>query len=432
MRLLVLFLIITVFPSLTFAFAESEYSFNLDEIEKNPYIVGGYIEAHPVVLGFDRDAAIYKLKLYNQDEGKTLDEYKAIVQLAGGYEKGISKFYMKINTELLQSYIGWTDTTSIFEGYVSLKPSSSFIINFGKKTLKWGKGYAWTPVAFVDRVKNPDEPDLALEGFVGISADYIKSYSGELKTVSFTSVLIPVYGEINEDFGETSHVNFAGKLYLLLYDTDIDLMVLMGGSKTVRWGFDFSKNITSGFEIHGEFACLNNFKKKYINSAGDSFVDEYNAKNYLFGFRYLTDQDTTFIVEYYHNGAGFSDNEMENYYSFINQGFETFISTGNDSLLQKALNITEGNYGKMNPMQDYLYARVSRKDPFDILYLTPSLTGIFNINDKSFFLSPEVMYSGITNWELRFRISLLAGQSNSEYGEKQNDYKAGFRVRHYF
>ncbi|MCK5505095.1 MAG: hypothetical protein KAJ10_08020, partial [Thermodesulfovibrionia bacterium] len=272
----------------------------------------------------------------------------------------------------------------------------------------------------------------ALEGFVVVSADYIKSYTGALKTFSFTPVLVPVYDDINDEFGETDKLNFAGKFYMLLYDTDIDLIILTGGSKTTRYGFDFSRNITSNLEIHGEFAFINNFEKKFINSSGDLFNSEFDAKSYLFGARYLTELDTTFIIEYYHNGTGFTEDEMEDYFSFINQAYETFVSSGNDSLLQKALDLTEGNYGRMNPMRDYLYLSVSQKEPFDILYFTPSITGIFNIIDKSFSFSPELLYTGITNLELRLKTSFLSGQRDSEYGEKQNDYRAELRLRYYF
>ena len=431
MRLLILFIFMTLlFPQLILA--ESEYSFDLDETEKKPYSFGGYIETRPALLGFDRDASLYKLKLYNKDEGETAEEYNVALQLDGSYEKGIAKFYTKINADLQQSYSGWSDTTSILEGYFSIKPSSSFTLNVGKKTLKWGKGYAWTPAAFVDRTKNPDDPELALEGFISLSADYIKSYSGALKTISFTPVLIPVYDDVNNDFGETDYVNFAGKLYLLLYDTDIDFMVLSGGSKTTRYGFDFSRNITSNFEIHGEFSFINNFEKKSINMAGNTFIKEYDAKNYLLGIRYLTELDTTFIVEYYHNSTGFTKEEMDDYFSFINTAYDTYTASRNDSDLRRALNLTDGNYGSINPMRDYFYARVSQKEPFDILYFTPSLTGIFNINDESFSFSPEFLYTGITNLELRLKTSFLSGRRNSEYGEKQNDYRVEFRARYYF
>ena len=207
-------------------------------------------------MGFDKDSSLYKLLFYNRDEGATLEEYNAALQLEGSLEKGISRLFVRTNTDYKKSYLSEDQKTIVYEGYLSLKPSSALTIDMGKKTLKWGKGYAWNPVAFIDRPKNPDDPELSLEGFIVASADYIKSLEGPLKTVSITPVIIPVYEDINDTFGVVDKVNFAGKLYFLFYDTDIDVMFLTGGSKTARYGVDFSRNITTNFEIHGEFAVI--------------------------------------------------------------------------------------------------------------------------------------------------------------------------------
>ena len=61
---------------------------------------------------------------------------------------------------------------------------------------------------------------------------------------------------MNEDFAQTNGLNFAGRLYFLLYDTDIDLIWLTGESRTDRFGMDFSRNITTNLEIHGECAVV--------------------------------------------------------------------------------------------------------------------------------------------------------------------------------
>lgn len=302
----------------------------------------------------------------------------------------------------------------------------------GKKTLKWGKGYAWNPIAFVDRIKNPDDPELALEGYVVTSADYIKSFDGSLKTFSFTPVLVPVYDHINSDFGRIDHLNFAGKMYFLLYDTDIDFIFLVGGSKANRYGIDFSRNITTNLEIHGEFALFNDYKKVFINRAGSILTTEYDATSYLLGARYLTSLDTTFILEYYHNGRGFSRSAMKDYYTFIDRGYNVYQVSGDDAPLKRAAHVTKDNYDRMNPMRDYLYLHITQKEPFNILYFTPAITGIFNINDKSVFLSPELLYYAITNLELRLKTTLLIGDTYTEYGEKANDYRLELRVRYYF
>ena len=83
-------------------------------------------------------------------------------------------------------------------------------------------------------------------------------------------------------------------------------------------------------------------------------------------------------------------------------------------------------------MRDYLYLRASQKEPFDILYFTPSLTGIFNTTDRSFSIGPELLYTGFKNLELRLKTTFLVGDSDTEFGEKQNDHRTELRLRYYF
>ena len=59
----------------TIAFAEEEYKFDISEFEKKPYHVGGYLEFRPTLFVLDKDAALYKLKFFNRNEGDTIEEY---------------------------------------------------------------------------------------------------------------------------------------------------------------------------------------------------------------------------------------------------------------------------------------------------------------------------------------------------------------------
>jgi hypothetical protein len=425
-----LVLLVILFPRLVYA---EEYSFQTSEFEKTPYHLGGYVELRPALDGLDRQSALSKLNYYKRDKGGTTNEYNGELQLEGSYEYGISRLYVRTNTDYKNTSLNETTETTIQEGYLSLRPSSSLKIDAGKKTLNWGKGYAWNPVAFLDRLKDPNDPELSREGYTVLSADFIKSLVAPLKTISFTPVLLPVSGRLNDNFGMTSdHLNVAGKLYLLLYDTDIDLIYLLNGSKTARYGVDFSRNITTNLEVHGEFAWIDDFTRQFINSSGKMFQTTYDAKNYLLGLRYLTEKETTCIFEYYHNDTGFSPQEITDYFSFITTGYNTFVSTGNPALLNKATTLAAGNYGKMSSMQDYLYFRISQKEPFNILYFTPAMTWLENIDDRSYSITPELLYTGITNFDLRLRTAYISGARNTEFGEKQNDYRIELMVRYYF
>ena len=223
------------------------------------------------------------------------------------------------------------------------------------------------------------------------------------------------------------HVNVGGRLYLLIHDTDIDLVFLTGGSRTNRYGIDFSRNITPNFEVHGEFAYVEDSRKRTVDSEGRIAERELDAKSWLLGVRYLSEAATTCIVEYYRNGAGFSKSEMRGFFSFINGGFDAYRA-GDDTLLRKAAGLTEGGYGRMNPMRNYLYARVSQKEPFDVLYFTPALISIINLDDGSFSLSPELLYTGITNLELRLKATKETGSPSSAKNRTTTGWNSGYGI----
>ncbi|NQT70461.1 MAG: hypothetical protein HQ552_12890 [Desulfobacteraceae bacterium] len=426
----ILLVVFVLWP--VFSLAANDYTFDLSEIEKKPYSIGGFLEIRPVLSGLNRDSAFYRLKYFNQDPESVLDEYNMGLRLEGSYEKGKAGVHFRTDTVLRYDDQGWSDDIGVLEGYLSLKPTTGFSLNAGKRVVPWGKGYAFNPVAFVSRPKDPNDPTEALEGFYMIDVDFIKSYEGPLKTLAFTPVFLPVTNDINDDFGEADHINFAAKLYLLLWDTDLDFMVFTGDSRTTRYGLDFSRNILTNFEIHGEAAWVNDFQKKSIDSQGKLTMETADVLQALLGIRYLTANDITYIIEYYHNGGGIEVDDAENFYKFIESAYNRYLANGDSSQLARASMLSRGTLASAKPMRDYLYFRASIKEPFDILYLTPAITLIVNLNDQSISLTPELAYTPITNLELRLRSAFLIGAQRTEFGEKQNDWRTELRVRYFF
>ena len=418
------------------AFCKDDYQFDLSEIEKEiekkSYSIGGFLEFRPVFSGLDGDAAFYRIKFPDQDQRSTQEQYNFGLRLEGSYQWNISSLYFRTDSLLWHDYRGWDEDITISEGYLSLKPNPIFTLEAGKQVVQWGKGYAFNPVAFSSRPKDPDNPTEALEGYYIVTADLIKSFNGPLKTVAFTPAIIPVTENINDDFGEPDHVNFAAKLYFLLWDTDLDLLFFTGKSQTTRYGFDFARNIKTNFEVHGEMAWITDFDKKSIDSQGNISTEETDVLRALLGIRYLTDNDITFIIEYYYNGGGIDEEDAENFFKFADRAYDTFLDTGDSSQLNKAARLSQGTLSAVKPIRDYLYFRASWKEPFDILYFTPAVTTIVNLNDQSLSLTPEFVYSPKTNLDFRLRSAFLIGSNHTEYGEKLNDYKIELRVRYYF
>jgi hypothetical protein len=411
----------------------SELQKEIDKVATTPFSLGGFLEYQPTIFGIDRDSALSRIRFFGQQgRGNAFDQYSFRLRQEGSYRWSIFSAFLKSDTQVRNDFEGWDEDTKLFEGYFSVKPSASFIAEAGKKVVKWGKGYAWNPVGFIDRPKNPEDPEEALEGITVATTDYIRSFYGPVNTLTLTTALIPVYRYVNAKFGALNNVNFAAKLYLLAYDTDVDFMVFTGSSRTTRYGFDFSRNIAANLEVHGEFAVVNNFKLTAIDANGRSTVTRTEALSYLLGLRYLSERETTYILEYYRNGTGFSREQMKDFFSFVDRSYTDYVTTGNATGMVRASQFAQGAAGMPNPGRNYLYFRASQKEPFDILYLTPAVTAIVNLDDASLALIPELSYSPMTNLELRLRSALQLGKTRTDYGEKQTDYRFELRLRYYF
>lgn len=408
-----------------------EYDFDMGEFEKKQLEWGGYGELKFEHLEINQDSA-FSLLDARGDSRSNLDRLTTTLQLDGKFHQGITTFNWVMQGYASQDQEEWTDDATIFEAYASIKPSPMATMEIGKKVVKWGKGYAWNPVGFIARTKDANNPEESMEGYIGAGVDLVKSLSGSLQTIALTTVILPVYGDINEDFGEEDNVNLAAKLYLLYHDVDIDLLWFSGNSRSTRYGLDFSTNLASNFEIHGEIAHIPRQTQKVLDHDKVIQIREITSTNYLLGIRYLSESDITTIVEYYHNDSGYTEQEQDRFYQLVGDADQLYQATGDDSLYNQASSVSKGGYGQPQSGRNYLYTRVTQKEPFDWLYFTPGFTAIVNLDDESYSFSPEMIYTGFTNWEARLRLAFLEGSNFSDYGEKQNEQKLELRVRYFF
>jgi hypothetical protein len=414
------------------ALAEENYSFDVGQFEKKPFEWNGYTEIRTEHIRFDTDAALYQLNFFDQDPGTSLDGLTGTAEFSGLYRYGIATFNATVHGEASRDELGSQGAARLYEGYVALEPATGTRAELGKRALQWGKGYAFNPVGFVQRPKDPNDPELSREGFVMAGGSFTRSLDGPLKTVTVQPLIVPTGDYVNEDFGEPGHVNPAARLSLLYYDTDIDLLWLGEGARSARYGLDFSRNITTNFEVHGEWAHLSDVEKPVVDATSVVIQERSSsAQSYLLGLRHLSESEVTTIVEYYYNGSGYTEEQLRDYFSFVHSAYDQFVTTGDDTLLERARDLQDA-YGRPFPGRRYLYVRSSWKEPFDILYFTPAITVIANVDDGSYQVTPEFLYTGVTNLELRLRLIFLHGDRLTDFGEKPNAQRLELRVRYFF
>jgi len=411
---------------------EDEFDFDVEKFEPKIFEFSGYIEGQPEYARANQDGALYQLQFFGRDPEKYIDRFTGSLELEGHLRKGIASINIQTHSEMVWDYLGDDDDHALYQGYLSLQPAPSFALDLGKKAMRWGKGYAWNPVAFVERAKDAGDPDLSREGYWIIAADWITSFDGPLQTLALTPLILPVRSDINQDFGKPGYNNLAGKVYLLYRDIDIDFMFLSNGSRNNRVGMDFSKNLAPNFELHGELAYFSDAVHPTVTpecKPGKPRVED--EISYLIGTRYRTSNDITLIMEYYFNGLGNEKKDQEQFYRCVHQAWES----GDQDLIDRlplGKDVDKGPFSKPNPMRRYMNFRVWWEEPRNLLYLTPGVQVLYNLDDRSYSVSPDISYIGFENLELRLRGTVPVGDSLTEWGEKPNKYKVELRARYYF
>jgi hypothetical protein len=405
---------------------KEEFKFDVGQFEKKPYEFGGFLEAKGERQRLDPGAALYPLQFPGVTE-KYNDRGSGVAELSGTLRKDSLRAYFLAYGEYLDDVRASGGEAKFYEAYAAWQASTSLAFEAGKKTQRWGKGYAWSPVAFLERPKDPEDPELAREGFVAAAASYVRSEVGPLQNLSLTALVVPTTSDLNADFGAPEHANPAAKLSLLYRDTDIDFLWLGEGARSARFGVDVSRNFGTNLEVHAEWARIREFQQPVLDASGVlTLAAPRDATSYLLGLRYLTERDTTWIVEYYRNGTGYSEAQAQSFYAAAHAGAALGALT---PVIRSA---AQAGYARPNAMQRYLYVRASQKEPFDILYFTPSATTIVNLEDGSYSLIGELLYTGFGDFEIRLRAAVNRGDRLTEFGEKPVDERLELRLRWYF
>ena len=405
--------------------AWADETFDVSAFEKKAFEWTGFLEMRPEHQSLRSASAGYQLQ-YKGDTRTAVDRLSTAAEISGVLRHESLKFNFTGHASSVNDFRGVESDAHMYEAYGSWQADPTVSVEIGKRALRWGKGYAWSPVAFLERQKDPNDPELAREGFAMATGSLVRSFDGPLKTLTLTSALVPTKSGLNSDFGVSGHLNPAFKLYGLIFDTDVDLIYAAPGSRGSRLGFDFSRNLGSNLEIHGEWARSTDASRTLLTPTNGLAIQTQSYSSYLLGLRYLTERDTTIVFEYYRNGNGYSMQEMSQFYDLVR------ASTTNAALAQPAARAASQGYNQPNMAQHYAYLKISQKEPFDILDFTPSVTLIANTNDHSFSLVPEALYTGFKNLELRLRLALNSGNVSTEYGEKPVRSRVELRARYFF
>jgi hypothetical protein len=404
-----------------------DYDFEIPEEEETAKLeFNGNLDAKWGILRTNTASPIYGLQFFGQNKpDEYLSQYRLDFYLNGDYRYKQVGFTIRTFSQYTKEE---PIDLSFFELYGSLNLSPRFTLGVGKRRYNWGKGYAFNPVGYVNAEKDPENPDLALAGKSSLSLNYNRSFSsGLIQNLSLAAIVLPQEAAILDKYSEFDDLSGALKLYLLMNNIDLDFLLYSGQNKTRRYGMDFSTNLRENIELHGEISYSKNEEMSVIQNNAVQ-INEADGFSYLMGLRYLNTWNMTVIGEYFHNNRGLSKPEYQDYQAYLLDN----LNTGDPDLINAARSLMTGSFRSKNLMQDYLYFKASLPEPFELLYSSISVFTIYNVNDNSFLLSPQIGYKPFTNSEILLWPSFFFGDSDSEYGSKQIQNKVEMWLRFYF
>lgn len=350
-----------------------DYDFDMQGIEVKPYTFAGYLRGDFRYITLNDESPKYPTK-----NKESMQSYNGEADVKFAYFED----NYKINSEVFANYTdvdgNVTKSADFMQLYGEYKFNVNHLVEIGKKAPKWGKGYFVNPIAFFDRKKNPDDPEASREGFIFANYRFNKSYDSDVKNITFDLLVLNNEDALNKKFMMEQGTHVGMKLYMLYLDTDIEFLYLYSSSDEDRVGFDFSKNIETNFEIHGEFSSA---------LSGDV--------KYLLGFKYLSATDLTLTSEYF-----YQQNQSE---------------------------LSEPFFDKQ-----YFINKLSQKEPLDILYSALYYKNIYNFEDASMQNSVGAIYSFKNDMVLDCSLYHNSGEVKSEFGSKLAQSTFWTRLTWYF
>ena len=417
-----------IFSLILWKTAEAQdYDFEIPEEEKASKLeFSGNLDAIWGILQTNTTSPVYGLQFFGQDKSdEYLSNYHLDFYLNGDYR------YKQVGVTM-RTFTQYTKEgpleLSFYELYGSLNLSPRLTFSVGKRRYNWGKGYAFNPVGYVNTEKDPENPELALAGKISLYFKYNRSFSsGLIQNLSLSAIVLPKETYIMSKYSKFEDLSAALKLYVLTNNIDLDFMFYAGPNQTQSLGMDFSTNLRENIEVHGEISYSNN-EEKYIIQDDVVGMNTVSGFSYLMGLRYLTSWNMTIIAEYYHNNSGLTKQEYQDYLAYLQNN----LITGDIDLINATRSVMTGHFRSKNMMRDYLYIKASLPEPFKWLYSSVSVFTIYNLNDNSFILSPQIGYKPFTNAEILLWPSFLFGGDDSEYGSKLFQNKLEMWFRFYF
>ncbi len=285
-------------------------------------------------------------------------------------------------------------------------------VEAGKRLLRWGTGYAFTPTGLLDPPRDATDPQDRLgvnEGMLLVRAD---AFAGS--TAVTIAAAAPRLDRPQPATADTPHRLLAMRVRTTIAGVEVAGVASAADNQRLSVGANFTHVVGRKLEYHGE-VLLNDDQSTWRELLAPHQPRERRVSG-LLGFQYTFDLGLNAIVEYYHDGNGLTS-------TMWSRLFDGAIDAQRKNAALPALasaNATAAGAaagaGTLNrpTRQNFLFVRGSRANVDGIIL--PDLITLVSLDDGGLTLVPTLRLAPTRHLQLYVRALLLTGPSRSADG----------------
>ncbi|RDD30360.1 hypothetical protein CR161_06325 [Prosthecochloris sp. ZM] len=294
----------------------------------------------------------------------------------------------------------------------------------GRKKVRWGVGYAYSPTDLVTRQKNPEDPADRLSKVRG--ADLV----GVSRLSESSQLDVLYFPELNWDFEDdfVTMNRFGMRWYRFVDPFDLSLVGSVNDDGDWTAGVNTSFTVGTSLELHAEYAYTSyNPRNDFLNRLDpDHPLYAYPAgpddgvHDILIGGQYTFENNLNLVVEYMYRGGGYESDQLDSYI----EAAGLWMNSGALSTSEMAGIVNGADQDALNaaaPLRsNYLFAGIFH--PEVIRSVSLDLYSYLGLEDGSGFIVVMPTYKQSDSIDIYLRLKQFWGDSDTEFGLVPDDF----------
>jgi hypothetical protein len=298
-------------------------------------------------------------------------------------------------------------------------------ILFGRKKVRWGVGYSYSPTDLLSQLRNPEDPEDRLGRNKG--ADLLQvSLNTEKDQLDIAYV-----PDLDWDFDGQFVRNSRMAMRWYRFVEPFDLSVVGTVDEDGRWAAGFNTSVTVGksLEMHAEYLYTSSIEKRYPDVSIDpsSFTMPYFSgcgegyHSVVLGGQYTFENNINLTLEYLFRSDGYSDEEFRAYTDHIGYLYSEYPSVIVPDPALAGLYESASNF--IFPLRKhYLFTRLYHPDVTNSISL--EMYSYLSLMDGSGFFVFMPKYEKDKHYEVYLRLKKFWGSNDTEFGLVPDDFSA--------